>query len=218
MKPPDNSASLALAPEAADIRARSVLVADDEPVARRLLSAALTTSGYDVTAVADGESAWQVLSRPDRPALAILDWMMPGMTGIEVCQRLRETGTEPSTYLIVLTSREQTADLVTALRAGADDYITKPFQPEELRARVAVGVRISSLQQQLSDRVHALEDALAHVQQLQGMIPICAWCRQVRSDENFWERVESYLARRSGLQFSHGICPSCRVKVTAPAS
>jgi hypothetical protein len=90
------------------------------------------------------------------------------------------------------------------------NHITKPFDLEELRARLAVGVRIVTLQRQLADRILELEEALAHVQQLQGLIPICAWCRQVRSDGDFWEQVESYLARRSGLQFSHAICPTCR--------
>ncbi|HKB46472.1 MAG TPA: hypothetical protein VKC57_02175, partial [Ktedonobacterales bacterium] len=90
------------------------------------------------------------------------------------------------------------------------------FEIEELRARLAVGERLVTLQQQLADRVRALEEALAHVQQLQGLIPICAWCGQVRSDGNYWEQVESYLAKRSGLQFTHAICPPCRVKASAP--
>ena len=91
---------------------------------------------------------------------------------------------------------------------------TKPFEAEELRARVTVGVRMITLQQQLADRILALEESLAHVQQLQGLIPICAWCRQVRSDGNFWEKVESYLGKRSGLQFTHAICPTCKAKQT----
>ncbi len=128
--------------------------------------------------------------------------MMPGLTGIEVCEKVRAAGPRSPPYLIVLTSRGATDDAVLA--------ITKPFEIEELRARLAVGVRIVTLQRQLADRILALEEALAHVQQLQGLIPICAWCRQVRSDGDFWEQVESYLARRSGLQFSHAICPTCR--------
>jgi DNA-binding response OmpR family regulator len=187
-----------------------VLIADDDPIARRFLERAVSRAGYEAVVVSAGDEAWQVLSTEDGPSVAVLDWMMPGLTGIEVCEKVRAAGLRIPPYLIVLTSRGATDDVVQALRAGADDHITKPFEIEELRARLAVGVRIVTLQRQLADRILALQDALAHVQQLQGLIPICAWCRQVRSDGDFWEQVESYLARRSGLQFSHAICPTCR--------
>lgn len=187
-----------------------VLIADDDPIARRFLERAVSRAGYEPVLVSAGDEAWRVLSAEDGPSVAVLDWMMPGLTGIEVCEKVRAAGLRIPPYLIVLTSRGATDDVVQALRAGADDHITKPFEIEELRARLAVGVRIVTLQRQLADRILALEDALAHVQQLQGLIPICAWCRQVRSDGDFWEQVESYLARRSGLQFSHAICPTCR--------
>ncbi len=193
-----------------------VLVADDDPLARRLLEITLTRTGYEVLAVADGVEAWDVLHGQDSPTLALLDWMMPGLTGVDVCRKVREATPRGPIYLIVVTSKGQTEDVVNALRTGADDYITKPFEIEELRARLAVGERLVTLQQQLADRVRALEEALAHVQQLQGLIPICAWCGQVRSDGNYWEQVESYLAKRSGLQFTHAICPPCRVKASAP--
>ncbi len=193
-----------------------VLVADDDPLARRLLEVTLTRSGYEVLAVADGVEAWDVLHGQDSPTLALLDWMMPGLTGVDVCRKVREAAPSGPIYLILVTSKGRTEDVVSALRTGADDYITKPFEIEELRARLAVGERLVTLQQQLADRVRALEEALAHVQQLQGLIPICAWCGQVRSDGNYWEQVESYLAKRSGLQFTHAICPPCRVKASAP--
>jgi phosphoserine phosphatase RsbU/P len=191
-----------------------ILIADDDLLTRRLLEKILAKSGHEVVAAASGSEAWQILSGQDPPALAILDWMMPQMTGVEVCRKVREAGGSAPSYLVVLTSRGQTDDLVTAFEAGADDYITKPFEAEELRARVSVGVRMVTLQQQLADRILALEESLAHVQQLQGLIPICAWCRQVRSDGNFWEKVESYLGKRSGLQFTHAICPTCKAKQT----
>ena len=191
-----------------------ILIADDDLLIRRILEKILGKSGHEVVAAASGSEAWQILSGQDPPALAILDWMMPQMTGVEVCRKVRAAGGSAPTYLVVLTSRGQTDDLVTAFEAGADDYITKPFEAEELRARVSVGVRMITLQQQLADRILALEESLAHVQQLQGLIPICAWCRQVRSDGNFWEKVESYLGKRSGLQFTHAICPTCKTKQT----
>jgi CheY-like chemotaxis protein len=187
-----------------------VLIADDEAIARRVLEHAVKQAGYAATVVASGDEAWRALSGAGGPLVAVLDWMMPGLTGIEVCEKVRAAGLRPAPYLIVLTSRGEPGDVVRALEAGADDHITKPFEPGELRARLAVGARIVTLQQELADRVHALEEALAHVQQLQGLIPICAWCRQVRSDGDFWVQVDDYLAQRSGLQFTHAICPACR--------
>ena len=192
-----------------------ILVADDDAIGRRVLERALGKSGHEVLVVPDGAEAWRVLSGPDSPALAILDWMMPGLTGVEVCRKVRAAVWAVDPYLIVLTSRGSSEDVVTALQAGANDYVTKPFEIEELRARVSVGERVVTLQQQLSDRVRALEEAFAHVHQLQGLIPICAWCGQVRNDGNFWEQVSSYLEKRSGLQFTHAICPPCREKESA---
>ena len=192
-----------------------ILVADDDAIGRRVLERALGKSGHEVLVVPDGVEAWRVLSGPEPPALAILDWMMPGLTGVELCRKARETAWAVEPYLIVLTSRGASADVVTALQAGANDYVTKPFEIEELRARVSVGERVVTLQQQLSDRVRALEEEFAHVHQLQGLIPICAWCGQVRNDGNFWEQVSSYLEKRSGLQFTHAICPPCRDKESA---
>ena len=192
-----------------------ILVADDDAIGRRVLERALVKSGHEVLVVPDGAEAWRVLSGPDPPTLAILDWMMPGLTGVELCRKARETVWAVEPYLIVLTSRGASEDVVTALQAGANDYVTKPFEIEELRARVSVGERVVTLQQQLSDRVRALEEAFAHVHQLQGLIPICAWCGQVRNDGNFWEQVSSYLEKRSGLQFTHAICPPCREKESA---
>ena len=191
-----------------------VLIADDDVIARRFLESAVRQSGYEVTVVSSGDEAWRVLSSRDVPTIAVLDWMMPGLTGLELCEKVRAANLPVPPYLIVLTSRGETGDIVEALRAGADDHITKPFEIAELRARLAVGVRIVTLQQQLTERVQSLEEALAHVQQLQGLIPMCAWCRLVRSDGNYWVQVETYLEKRSGLQFTHAICPPCRIKAS----
>lgn len=193
----------------------SVLVADDDAVSRRVLERALARSGYEVRAVGEGREARDTLTGEAPPRLAILDWEMPGLTGIEVCRAVRALAMPVSTYLIVLTSKSHSDDVLTTFEAGADDYIIKPFEVGELRARVSVGARVINLQQGLADRVSELEQALAHVQQLQGLVPICAWCRQVRNDENYWVGVEECLSERSGLQFSHAICPPCRTKVSA---
>jgi sigma-B regulation protein RsbU (phosphoserine phosphatase) len=193
-----------------------VLIAEDDPVSRRLLEATLARWGYEVVAAADGTEAWRVLGGADAPPLAILDWMMPGMDGVEVCRRVRARTTPTPRYLILLTAKGQRDDVVAGLEAGADDYVTKPFDRAELCARVAVGVRIVELQQALADRVRALEEALAQVKHLRGMLPICAYCKKIRADQDYWQQVETYVAAHSEMQFSHGICPTCYEAVVKP--
>jgi sigma-B regulation protein RsbU (phosphoserine phosphatase) len=194
-----------------------ILIADDDPIERRLLESLLTKWGYQVLPSADGAHACKVLIGADSPPIAILDWMMPEMTGIDVCRRVRETGAPIQRYLLLLTSKDRTEDTVAALNAGADDYITKPFEPQELRARVEVGQRFVMLQTKLADRVTELERALAHVTRLQGLLPICTYCKKIRNDGNYWQQVESYLGEHSGARFSHGICPDCHSTHIKPA-
>jgi len=187
-----------------------VLIADDDTMARHLLERTLSAWGYEVVAVPDGSQAWTILQGDTPPPLAILDWMMPGLTGIEVCRHARTAGgAATGAYLIMVTSRDQNADIVAALHAGADDFVTKPFVPEELRARVQVGERIVRLQQALADRVRTLEAALRQVTQLEGLLPICAYCKAIRDDSDYWHRVEEYVSEHADVQFSHGICPKC---------
>jgi sigma-B regulation protein RsbU (phosphoserine phosphatase) len=186
-----------------------ILVAEDERATRRLLEATLGQWGYEVVSVGDGGAAWDVLRGDAPPPIAILDWMMPELTGLEVCTRVRQTQQAAPVYLLVLTSNDRTEDLVAALEAGADDHIGKPFEPAELRARVQVGERVVDLQRRLAERITALERALADVHQLQGLLPICMYCKKIRSDGNYWQQVESYIGQRSGATFSHGICPEC---------
>jgi len=116
---------------------------------------------------------------------------------------------------MLLTSRDSRADLVAGLDAGADDYLIKPFDPEELRARVHVGLRVLSLQDRLSEQVAELQAALAKVRQLAGLLPICSYCKRIRNDNNYWEQVDSYIAHHSDTLFSHGICPACFDAVNA---
>ena len=138
---------------------------------------------------------------------------MPGMSGPEVCLALWATPASQSVYVILLTGKEGTTNLVIGLRSGADDYIVKPFEPAELRARLNVGIRVVLMQQSLADRVRELEIALAHVKRLQGLVPMCAWCKKVRDDQNYWRQVEEYVSERSEARFTHGICPECYEKV-----
>jgi len=186
-----------------------ILVADDSPVARTLVVKALRDDGQEPVAVEDGTHALEAFHSEDPPKLAVLDWEMPGLTGPEVCRRIRELDHGVAPYLILLTSRDEKADIVLGLEAGADDYLTKPFQAEELRARVRVGERVLVLQQRLSERIGELEEALAKVNELEGLLPICSYCKKVRDDGNYWHQVEAYIGERSGARFSHGVCPDC---------
>lgn len=126
-----------------------ILIAEDDPVSRRLLEATLCKWGYQVIACPDGTAAWQALQQADTPSLAILDWMMPGMDGVQVCREVRKRGNEPYVYLLLLTAKNQKSDIISGLEAGADDYIIKPFEANELRMRLRAGRRILDLQAEL---------------------------------------------------------------------
>ncbi len=138
-----------------------ILIAEDDPISRLVLSAALAEWGYEVVAVEDGDQAWRALQAPDAPRMAVFDWMMPGVHGPELCRRLRERPTSEPIYVILLTSRDDVADVVAGLEAGANDYVTKPFDRAEMRARIQVGRTVVELQGTLSARVRELEAALA---------------------------------------------------------
>jgi sigma-B regulation protein RsbU (phosphoserine phosphatase) len=193
-----------------------ILVAEDDAVTRALLERTLNSWGFQVMPVADGDQAWKAIETDDPPLLLILDWMMPGTDGLEVCRRLRRVYPDRPTYSILLTAREGRSDLIEGLNAGANDYIAKPFDCAELRARVEVGARVIKLQKTLSDRVNELQEALSRVKQLQGLLPICAYCKKVRDDQNYWQQVEHYISQHSEARFSHGICPDCFKKIIDP--
>jgi phosphoserine phosphatase RsbU/P len=193
-----------------------ILIAEDDAVSRRMLEVTLTKWGYEVIVTEDGMQALEVLRQPDAPSLAILDWMMPGMDGAEVCLKARETKADKSLYIILLTAKGRKEDIVEGLTAGADDYIVKPFDRSELKARMNAGERILRLQAELAARVKELELALANVKLLQGLLPICCYCKKIRNDQNYWEQVDTYVADHSEAQFTHGICPECRDKIVKP--
>jgi CheY-like chemotaxis protein len=194
-------------------RGIEVLVAEDEPVSRRLLERSLEQWGFQPVVCPDGAEALRRLRSPDAPRIAILDWVMPSLDGIDICRAIRDIETPTQPYLILLTARSRPEDIVAGLNAGADDYITKPVDRDELQARLQVGMRIVGLQRRLADRVDELETALANVRQLQGLLPICAYCKRIRDDKNYWNQVETYLGEHADVQFSHGICPSCLDRV-----
>jgi len=186
-----------------------VLIADDDVVLRHSLKVHLDRWSYEVEECADGRQAWKVMQGPDAPAVAVIDWNMPGMDGLTICQELREMPALSAMYVILLTSNKEQKDVVAGLESGADDYIVKPFDWNELRARLRIGARIVGLQQTLAARVSELQVALANVRQLSGLLPICAYCKRVRDDKDYWQQIEQYVGDHSQAEFSHGICPEC---------
>ena len=189
---------------------RKLLIAEDEPMLRSQLTDLVQGWGYEVTAACDGLEAWEVLQGRGAPSLAVLDWNMPGLQGDEVCRRARAELADKPLHIILLTALKiSRKDVVDGLNSGADDYLAKPFHAAELRARLRVGERIVTLQTELCARVAELETALGQIRQLQGLLPICSYCKKIRDDQNYWHQVEHYIADHSNTRFTHGICPTC---------
>lgn len=191
------------------------LIADDDRIATEILAHALQRMNIDVAVANDGGAAWDLLTAGDGPSLAIIDWMMPTVDGPELCRRIRQDAAHAHMYVILLTGRDDRKDVVAGLDAGADDYIVKPFDPDELRARVQVGIRVLTLQERLADRVAELQDALTRVKRLQGLLPICSYCKRIRGDDQYWQQVDAYIVEHTDAQFTHGICPPCSKKLLA---
>lgn len=187
-----------------------ILVAEDDVVSRRRVEAALHKRGFEVQLAHDGAEAWAALQQRAAPPIALLDWVMPELDGLEVCRRVKLR--YPATYVILLTSRRELDDLVAGLGAGADDYVTKPFDEGELHARILAGARAVQLQDRLADRIRELQA----LQRRGGIVPICAYCKLVRAGADEWQPVEAYLTRYLGLELSHGICPTCFEETVAP--
>jgi len=186
-----------------------VLIADDEATTRHLIQVTLGNWGFEVLAAENGSEALRILQGSNRPEIALLDWVMPGVDGLEVCRRMRVALPAAPSYIILITARGGLENIVQGLEAGADDYVTKPFDPRELRARLHAGARVVRLQKALVERNQELVEALKRVKQLQGLLPICSYCKKIRNDRNYWEQVDAYVASHSEAQFSHGVCPDC---------
>jgi DNA-binding response OmpR family regulator len=166
-----------------------LLIAEDDHLFRTLLRRLLANE-YELEIVEDGDSAWSVLQQENAPQLAILDWVMPGLTGPQVCRNVRSVPLTPPPYLLLFTAKSDAADIVSGLRAGADDYITKPFNPEELRARVQVGRRVVELQTALDAQIAATRAALATQELLRQAESPCTRCHMPQTETGFVERVK----------------------------
>ncbi|HEV7866995.1 MAG TPA: response regulator [Chthoniobacteraceae bacterium] len=198
-----SSSALGVPPE------NRLLIAEDHEASRRILQAYLQARGFEVVATDNGTEAANILEGENPPSIALLDWMMPGTDGVEVCRRVRSLGVRPYTYLVLLTSRSGKDEVAEGLEAGADDYVTKPCDRDELRARLAVGQRVVKLERALAARVVELETALSEVRRLKRLLPICMYCKRIRDDRDYWRQLEEYIHLETGTNFSHGICPQC---------
>lgn len=186
-----------------------ILIAEDEAFSRKLLEATLEKVGHEVISCQDGEAAIEAYKQDSSLEIAILDWMMPGKDGLEVCKSIKSDPDNALTYVIILTAKSKAEDIALALESGADDFVSKPFNVMELNARVDAGVRKIRLQRAMAKNIVELQEALAHVERLQGTIPICAWCRKIKDDSKFWISVDEYISRHPDVEFSHIICPEC---------
>lgn len=193
-----------------------ILFAEDNPVTAKMLGFILERWNYEPILAKDGLEALQILEGESPPKLILMDWMMPKMDGIELCRHIRNKKTDSPSYIILLTSRGEKSDIVSGLEAGANDYMLKPFDNEELRVRLQVGRKMLELQDALLDKISELNLAIEQIKTLQGLIPICMYCKKIRSDKDYWEQIDSYIAAHSEVKFSHGICPDCYKKIVEP--
>lgn len=189
-----------------------ILIADDSFLSRAILERMVRELGCEPVLAVDGEAAWAVAQRGDSPPILLLDWVMPGITGIGLCARIRarHRGTLP--YIILLSAKGEKQHIVEGLDAGANDYLTKPYNEGELLARIRVGIRVVALQEELSARIAELEGARAEIHTLQRFLPVCMYCRKVSTDERIWSDLEQYMEEHEDIELSHVICPDCRAE------
>lgn len=162
-----------------------VLIADDDALSRRILEDALVEWGYDVIVAHNGNEAWSILEKSDRPNMAVLDWMMPGLDGVEICSRLRNLNSTNYIYVILLTAKNKREDMIKGLESGADDYIIKPFNHEELKSRLKIGQRLIELEQRIL--------RLASTDYLTGLLNRRAFLERLERELNRCQREKSHL-------------------------
>lgn len=188
-----------------------ILIAEDDEISRKMLRRILLKDGNEVTAVEDGLKALALLKN-ETPDILVTDWMMPDLDGSELTRRVRALNLPGYVYIILLTALTEKERIIEGLDAGADDYITKPYDKTELLARVRSGNRVIQLEKSLRQKNQELSEALAQVKQLKGLLPICMFCKKIRKDEDYWQQVEEYLFEHTEADFSHSICPECMQK------
>jgi DNA-binding response OmpR family regulator len=200
----------------------NILIVDDIAANIQVLGSILGEQGYAISYATDGPQALEMIEAEDYD-LILLDIMMPAMDGFEVCRRIQKIPQKDNIPVIFLTARNEKKDIVDGLTAGAVDYVTKPFSSAELLARVTTHLQLKAATDRiarqnreltrLNHQLHALNDelkaSLDRIQTLEGIIPICSICKQIRDDEGYWKRIELYFQEHSDVQFSHSLCPEC---------
>jgi DNA-binding response OmpR family regulator len=178
-----------------------IIIVDDEPVARAILQHALEILGHEIIAAGNGLEAWEVFDR--EPArLIVSDWKMPGMDGLALGKKVRDRKKTLYTYFILLTAQDtKPENYKLATEAGVDDFLTKPFDRPTIEMRLRVAERILRF--------------TTEIRQLQNLIPICAYCRKIRNDADYWQLAETYISEQTGSNFTHGMCPECAEKFLA---
>jgi sigma-B regulation protein RsbU (phosphoserine phosphatase) len=193
-----------------------VLVAEDDRSLRVTMQKLLEGFGYEVCAASDGNEALNMFL-VQRPPIIVTDWMMPGMDGLTMVKTIRAFAEDDYTYIIMVSSREDRSDIMEGMQAGVDEFLTKPVDRDHLHARLRVGRRILMLQDTLRQRIREIEEAQKHVRRLQGFLPICAYCKNIRNEADLWQEVEEYIVEHeSSIEFSHSICPECYEKFVKP--
>lgn len=187
-----------------------ILIADDDPLWQRLAYGTLTRSGYEVSLVSNGHAAWDALQEPDAPLLALLDWMMPGMDGIDVCRHLRQLPSSPLIYVILLTALDEEDAVAQAVKAGADDYLIKPVLPEHLRLRVRVGMRVLGLEVVRQRSQQELADVHAQLNWVHQLLPLCPRCRRKRRSRRYWQQIQNYIQEQPKERLTPSLCPRCQ--------
>ena len=178
-----------------------ILIVEDDFDARDMLEVMLRLDGHEVVCAVNGEQGWERF-RGDHFSVVISDWLMPETDGLELCRRIRSIEATPYCYVILLTALQGKSNYLEAMRAGADDFVSKPFDPDELRARLLVAERIGGLQDRMK--------------QLEGILPTCMYCKRIRDERDEWVHIEHYISQHTAASFSHGVCPTCYQDVVRP--
>jgi phosphoserine phosphatase RsbU/P len=171
-----------------------ILIADDDPTARNFLRAALRNLDHECLLAGNGREAWEAY-QANQPTLVLADWVMPELSGLDLCRMIRAENRPRYTYVILVTALTGKGSYLEGMDAGADDFVTKPFDVDQMAARLRVAQRILGLQTELK--------------QLEGLLPICTYCRKIRDEGDSWAHLEDYVAKRTDVTLSHGICPDC---------